>query len=66
MERALDGSVSVRVLEQSQKKCYGVEYRLFVLWGRLVVVRHLHRRRLDPLHAQQASVFRGFSTHISM
>lgn len=55
MERALDASVSVLVLEQSQKICYGVEYRLFVLWVTLAV-RRLHRRRLGLQPAWRASV----------
>lgn len=61
MERALDASVSVLVLEQSQRKCCGVEYRLFVLLETLVV-RRLHHRRPGLQRAQRASVFRSLST----
>lgn len=62
MERALDASVSVLFPEQWQKKCYGVEYRLFVSSG-IAAARRLHRRRLDRQHGRRASVFCRLSTN---
>lgn len=61
MERALDVSVSVLVREQSQKKCCGVEYHLFVLSATAAVVRRLHHRRRGLHHAQPASMVASLS-----